>query len=262
MLDLHQGAGGQSAEIVSTAGGRPDQIMPQTPSTVPQTTALRRPGGSVSDACSDCNLLVEADHRIANHLAMLRSYLHLEAKELERQPKEVSRDSVQLILASVDAQIVAVSQLHRALAAQGRRARANLSERLHATCAPFKSGLSGTTTIIEEFEEGCRVDADQVLPLTQIVAEALTNALKHAAAYGGGTVLVRCKAVLGGALIEVIDDGPGFPPGFDPMSAGGLGFRLLRGLSKQLGASMIFKTGPTGVRFELTLPQTDGISAA
>jgi two-component sensor histidine kinase len=236
--------------------------MRETPSTVPQTIAPRRSGDSVADACSDCNLLVEADHRIANHLAMLRSYLHLEAGELERQPAEISRESVRLILASVDAQIVAVSQLHRALAAQGRRARANLDERLHATCAPFRSGLSGATTIVEDFEEGCRVDADQVLPLTQIVAEALTNALKHAAARAGGTVLVRCrKAGSGGALIEVIDDGPGFPPGFDPMSDGGLGFRLLRGLTKQLGASMVFRTGPTGVKFELTLPATDGIGA-
>lgn len=232
--------------------------MPEIPS---DASPSDRPGaartglGLTPEACVDCNLLVEADHRIANHLAMLRSYLHLKESDLTRQPGEISRESVHLILASLDAQIVAVSQLHRALAARGRRTSADLAEQLHATCAPFMSGLAGSTTITEEFEEGCRVDADQVLPLTQIVAEALTNALKHGSARAAGAVRVRCcKGVLGGVLIEVIDNGPGLPAGFDPASGGGLGFRLLRSLSRQLGALMAFKTSPGGVTFQLALP--------
>jgi two-component sensor histidine kinase len=212
------------------------------------------PGLAASGACADCSLLVEADHRIANHLAMLRSYLHLEEQALARRPAEVSRDSVRLLLAGLDAQIVAVSELHRVLAARGRQTSADLAEQLHRTCAPFQSGLSGAVTITEDFEDGCLVAPDQVLPVTQIVAEALTNALKHGPAQGGA-VRVRCRrGALGGALIEVIDDGPGFPPGFDPTSDGGLGFRVLRGLSKQLGALMAFKTSPRGVKFQLALP--------
>jgi two-component sensor histidine kinase len=214
------------------------------------------PDLTASGACADCNLLVEADHRIANHLAMLRSYLRLEEQALARRPAEVSRDSVLLVLASLDAQIVAVSELHRALAARGRATSADLAEHLHRTCAPFQSGLSGAVTITEDFEGGCLMAPDQVLPVTQIVAEALTNALKHGPTHGGG-VRVRCRrGALGGALIEVIDEGPGLPPGFDPTSDGGLGFRLLRGLSKQLGALMAFKTSPRGVKFQLALPRS------
>jgi two-component sensor histidine kinase len=210
---------------------------------------------SRSAACKDCNLLVEADHRIANHLAMLRSYLHLEEQALMRRPTEINRESVRLVLASLDAQIVAVSELHRALATRGRRTSADLGAQLHRTCAPFQSGLFGTATITEDFEDGCLVEPDQVLPVTQIVAEALTNALKHGPAQGGGTVRVRCRrSVRGGSLIEVIDDGPGLPDGFDPATDGGLGFRLLRGLSKQLGALMAFKTSRRGLRFQLALP--------
>jgi len=146
--------------------------MPELPSTTSQDERrdAPRPGLDVSEVCADCNLLVEADHRIANHLAMLRSYLHLKEGEFARQPREVSRESVGLILASLDAQIVAVSQLHRALAAHGRQTCTDLAEQLHTTCAPFLSGLSGATTITEDFERGCRVEPDQVLARTQIVA--------------------------------------------------------------------------------------------
>jgi len=208
-------------------------------------------------SCAECTLLVESDHRIANHLAMLRSYLHLQQTELDRRPREITPDSVRLLLASVDAQIVAVAQLHRTLAARGRTASADLGEQLHATCAPFQSGLSGGAALTEAFEDGCRVGPDQVLPLTQIVAEVLTNALKHAGGpQGAGAIQVSCRRKADGALrIEVADNGPGLPPGFDPMSDGGLGFRLLRGLSRQLGARMAFETSPGGARFQLDLPQ-------
>jgi two-component sensor histidine kinase len=232
--------------------------MPELPSNALQNDprGAVRPGLGISGACADCNLLVEADHRIANHLAMLRSYLHLKGGEFARQRGEVSRESVGLILASLDAQIVAVSQLHRALATHGRQTSTDLAEQLHATCLPFLSGLSGETKITEDFESGCRVEPDQVLPLTQIVGEALTNALKHGQRPGhGGAICVRChKVTLGGVLIEIVDDGPGFPPGFDPMTDGGLGFRLLRGLSKQLGAMIAFKNSRDGVSVRLTLP--------
>lgn len=206
--------------------------------------------------CVDCNLLAEADHRIANHLALLRSYVGLKDGELARLPAEPSRDSMRLILASVDAQIQAVGQLHRALAAQGRRTSADLAEHLHTTCAPFMAGLSGPTTISEDFEAGCIVQADQALALTQIVAEVITNALKHAhGSDGDSAILVRCrKGALGGVLIEVIDNGPGLPEGFDPAVGGGLGFRLLRALSKQLGAITAFRTTPAGLQFQLALP--------
>lgn len=239
--------------------------MPELPSNASYDDRREavRPGLNVSGVCADCNLLVEADHRIANHLAMLRSYLHLKEGELARQRGEVSRESVGLILASLDAQIVAVSQLHRALAARGRQTATDLAEQLHATCAPFLSGLSGETKITEDFESGCRVQPDNVLPLTQIVAEALTNALKHGQRPGrGGGISVRChKVALGGLLIEIVDDGPGFPPGFDPMSDEGLGFRLLRGLSKQLGAMITFKSSPDGVSVQLTLPAPSSVDA-
>lgn len=200
-------------------------------------------------------ILAEADHRIANHLALLASYVRLKGAELDRAPEEPSRRSARLILDGVMAQIEAVARLHRTLVADSGSRCVDLAHQLHEVCLPFASGLSGSTEIIEELSADCVVSTDQLLPLAQIVAEVLTNAVKHAAETNGRAVIVRCRPEsFGGVLIEVIDDGPGFPESFDSSDANGLGFHLVRGLSKQLGALATFQSTAHGVRFRLSLP--------
>ena len=200
--------------------------------------------------------MAESDHRIANHLALLSSYVRLKAADVALQPAEFCLDDVRLLLVGIDAQISAVARLHRSLAANGRRASVDLGENLHVACAPFKSGLSGAIKLLEDFSPGCIVRADQVLPLTQIVAEMVTNAVKHAHVGGeAGTLLVRCSKDDTGAIrVEVIDDGPGFPETFDPRIDGGLGLRLVRALGEQLGALVGFESTSHGLRFRRTLP--------
>jgi two-component sensor histidine kinase len=210
----------------------------------------------VMDAPDRFDAVEEADHRIANHLALLTSYVRLQAAELAGQCAEPSRDSVRLLLASVGAQIDSVARLHRSLAASGRREEVELSEHLHAVCAPFASGLSGASELFEDFQDGCVVRPDHVLPLTQIVAEVITNAVKHAHTDGeAGVILARCgKDEAGAVTVEVINDGTGLPEAFNPDTDGGIGFRLLRTLGKQLGALIAFESCRDGLCFRLTLP--------
>jgi two-component sensor histidine kinase len=203
----------------------------------------------------------EADHRIANHLALLSAYVRLKATDLASQPAEPSRASVRLVLDGVCAQIGAISRLHRSLAAEGEGASADLAEHLHGICIPFMSGLCGQIELIEDFRPGCVVRPDQILPLTQIVVEVVTNAVKHAHVPGEpGAILARCRQGDDGAvLVEIIDDGAGLPEAFDPRVHGGLGFRLLRALGRRLGARIAFESAGRGTRrpgthFRLTLP--------
>jgi two-component sensor histidine kinase len=215
----------------------------------------------VADTSDAGLLLAEADHRIANHLALLTGYMRLKAADLAGQAAEPSRDSVGLLLASVSGQINAVARLHRCLAADQRPTSADLSEQLHEICAPFASSLCGAARFVEDFPPGCVVRPEQLLPLSRIVAEVITNALKHAHADGeAGAILARCRNDdTGAVLIEVIDDGAGLPETFDPETDGGLGFRLLRALGKQLGALITFDSGDHGLRFRLTLPVDAGL---
>jgi len=198
----------------------------------------------------------EADHRFANHLALLAGFVRLKAADLARQPVEPTTDGVQLLLEGVRAQIEAIADLHRSLASGSRFGRADLKEQLHKVCAPFSSLVGGRIALIEDVSPDCQVSPDRVLPVTQIVSEIITNAIKHAYPPGqSGTILVRGRADEAGTIvIEILDEGPGFPEGFDARSNRGLGFVMVGALAKQLGGRVEFDSEHAGLRFRLTLP--------
>jgi len=202
-------------------------------------------------------LLAEADHRIANHLALLMGYLRLKTVDMDSQGKPPSLESMHVLLDGLGAQIAAVARLHRTLVTDSPSGPVNLGERLHEVCAPFARGLCGTATIIEDFAPGCVVPPEQVLPLSQITAEIVTNALKHACDRARPVrVVVSCHDdVSGGIRVEVVDSGCGLPVGFDPETDGGLGLRLVRGFGRKLGARITFESTTDGVRFCLKLPR-------
>jgi two-component sensor histidine kinase len=204
-------------------------------------------------ACGSCDRLEEADHRIANHLTLLIGYLQLKGRELADHSLEPSRDEVRLLLESAAAQIGAVARLHRSLAVGGSEGAADLGEHLHEICEPFRSSLSGDIQIFEDFPAGCIVPPDQILPLTQIVAEVMTNAVKHAYPAGqSGPILVRCARLPDGTIgIDIIDQGRGLPQTFNPKTDGGLGFRLMRALGRQLDAELDFTSSAFGTHFHL-----------
>ena len=87
--------------------------------------------------------LAEADHRIANHLALVAGFVRVKAGDLAKQSAEPSRASVTALFESIGVQLDAVARLHRSLATNREQPSTNLPELLHAICAPFRSGLSG-----------------------------------------------------------------------------------------------------------------------
>jgi two-component sensor histidine kinase len=186
---------------------------------------------------------------------MLAAFVRLKELELARGPAVPSAEAVQILLETIRIQTDAVARLHRSLASNGGHVYSDLAEHLHATCSPLASLLAGRVEVAEEFSPGCQVAPEQVLPLTQIVSEAITNAVKHAYPLGrGGKITVRShRDELGGFVVEIADDGPGLAPGLDPGREGGLGLRLMRALSAQLGARLEFKSRNPGALVRLTI---------
>ncbi len=213
--------------------------------------------------CNDCSLLAEADHRIANHYAMLASHVRLKTEALARQPTEPSRKEMRLLLESIGVHIDAVASLHRILITDRLQSSTDLGQHLHNICNAFRSGPSSDCVLAEDFEPACALPLDQLLPVTQIFAELITNAIKYSLTNGeAGTIRARCGKEIGGAIVvEVIDEGCGLPKGFDPKTAGGLGFRLVRTLSEQVGGLLDYQSSGKGLRFRLTLPPSSTLDS-
>lgn len=201
-------------------------------------------------------LLAEADHRIGNHLGLLAGYVRLQTAALAKQGDEPSRASTQILLAGIGAQIASVSRLHRALSSDNGWGSADLGEHLHQVCAGFVTSFAGAE-ITEDILPGCTVRLDQVLPLSQIVSEVITMALRRAQGSGRSAKIVvgSGRDDCGRVVVEITDRVPGPCGTFDPEADGGIGYRLLTALGRQLGACIGFESTGQAVHFRLTLPR-------
>jgi hypothetical protein len=82
-----------------------------------------------------------------------------------------------------------------------------------------------------------------------ITAELLANASKYAHPAGLPVKIhVHCETGDDGSfVVEVTDDGVGFPENFDPCTDGGRGFQLMRALANGLNAELQFQHDSLGV---------------
>ena len=202
--------------------------------------------------------LSEAQHRIANNLALIAGYTRLQATRLHKAGRPLSAREACIALEEVAARIETVGELHRLLSdAPGEgEGGIDLGRFLAKLCASLMETVSfaGDTAITHKDAGGCVVRPDQATPVALIVSELVTNALKYAHPAGvAGRILVSCRSIGDGLVVEVVDDGVGLSENFDPLSDGGLGFRVVRGLARQLGADLVYESSDIGLTVRLTL---------
>jgi two-component sensor histidine kinase len=207
--------------------------------------------------------LSEAQHRIANNLALIAGYTRLQATRLQKDGKPLSAREACIVLEEIAARIETVGELHRLLSDAPGEAEASIDLGLYLAklCQGLMDTLSfaGDTTITYDDTGGCRVRPDQATPVALIVSELVTNALKYAHPAGvAGRILVSCRPGVEGLVVKVSDDGVGLSDGFDPQSDGGLGFRVVRGLARQLGATLAYESDGLGLTVRLTLRARSG----
>jgi two-component sensor histidine kinase len=204
-------------------------------------------------------LAMEANHRIANHLAAVGGLIRLHAASVTSGRRTMTTEEVRLLLLEIAGRIDTVGQLHKLLAQRPLDAVVDLGAFLREVCAIAVSSLShsGETSLSYDCSLGCIVRSEQVVPLALIINELVTNAVKYAHPTGVATrMIVSChrQESRGGLLVEVADDGVGLPEGFDTTVDGGLGFRVVRALSEQLGATLDFDSNELGLSARLLVP--------
>ena len=205
------------------------------------------------------DLHAEANHRIANNLAMIAGLVRLHASSVTSgRAENFTRGDVRQLLDEIGSRIETVGRLHRLLSYSAPRTAVNLSEHLEETCEALVASMSDQAAITLSFRAAgeCSVEPDGAGPVALIVSELVTNAIKHAHPAGApGKILIRCGPGLGGGIyVDVEDDGVGLPESFDPWTDGGLGFRVVRNLAYQLGARLAFDMDGLGLKVKLIVP--------
>ena len=242
--------------------GAPDEVHDLARCFAEATTALREREAQLQKAEEKQNLLMlEVHHRVKNNLQIIASLLNLQASRIRvpeaRAEFQAARDRVR-----------ALATLHRHLYSEGELHTINMRSFLVELCGQLFQAIGETEghrlrLSIEAPE--LRMSSDQAVPLALIVTEAVTNSVKYAFPGGrSGHISVRLTEHDGVLDLEIEDDGVGIPAGKTETETGmrdGIGLQLIRGFSRQLGASLAVEEGH-GTRYAVRLPLHPAASAA
>jgi two-component sensor histidine kinase len=192
-------------------------------------------------------LMKEIHHRVKNNLQIVASLLNLQASRI-RAPEAKAE------FASARDRVRALATLHRHLYVEGEMHSINMRSFLTELCGQLFQAMGERegkriTLNIEATE--LQMSSDQAVPLSLIVTEAVSNALKYAFPNGRkGHVDVRLTSDAEVAELVVCDNGIGIPAGKAETDMGprdGIGITLIRGFARQLGG-------------DLTVEEKDGTS--
>jgi two-component sensor histidine kinase len=204
------------------------------------------------------HLVDEAAHRIANHLAMLAALMRLQARSIGRTQIALSARDVRRLLEDFAGRLDIVGEIHRLLALRPSGAPVDVANYLETIAQGLVTSLTANdhTSIYCLFPLRLVLPAEQAVALGLLVGELVTNAIKYAHPAGvAGAITIEASAHDDDTVaIEVCDDGVGLPDDIDPLQSQSLGFRTVRLLAKQLGASISFDSHGLGLSCVVHIP--------
>ncbi len=196
-------------------------------------------------------LLRELAHRIGNSLQLVKSLVGLKAADYPDK-------SVEAFARNLGGKLDSIILAQRML-----------PESDDLSSIPLRRYIENLTeTILSELGRSdgsirvrIEVDAPDILldiaiPLGLIVNELVSNSLLHGIPEGReGTIRIEaCETAPGRLCVRYADDGSGVPPGFDPRTQDGSGFRFILALAEgQLKGAVTFPAG-NGFRCSFEVP--------
>ena len=212
---------------------------------------------TLSSSSSPSDPAAEANHRIANSLALLTGLVRMEGTSARKHGASYSGAEVCLLLDGVAARIGTISQLHRILSRRSPDGVVDMQPHLKEITNALTAALSSGDQQVRVVHTGrdCLVLMRHVQPIVLILSEIFINAVKYAHPTGVPLIiLVDCEPSPDGRLLLTIsDDGVGLPEGFVPERDGGMGFKVMYRLAQEMGCDLRILSTHLGLSFRLTL---------
>jgi len=196
----------------------------------------------------------ESDHRLLNDLQMTISLLSLQSRN-STSPEAASQ------LAAAANRVSMIARIHRRLNSYEGVKTIEFKKFLEDFCRDFSAMTSSDESSARITVEGSEVTlpATTAIPLGFIASELITNAAKHCK----GPIAVRLEPdPKHGYALSVANDGAALPEGFDPGTSKGLGMRIIRSFTSQIGGELRFGRGDDGkgARFTVRFAVPTGVS--
>src|ERR1700761_1717222 len=117
------------------------------------------------------DLVAEANHRVANSLALLGGLVRMQARAVGKSPAPLSNAEIRLLFDGIAARIATIGQLHRMLASIPSEGTIDLTAHLREVSASLVNAFSSEQQQIHIEHHGmdCLVLTKHVQPITLIV---------------------------------------------------------------------------------------------
>jgi two-component sensor histidine kinase len=192
----------------------------------------------------------DLQHRVANNLQFASSVLSLQRRRVMEDPSAAPG-----ALDDARERLVNMAIIYRRLYAPGQ-IRLSLSAYLEGLCTDLieASTAKNISCRIESAVDA--IDDRQLVPVSLILTEIVTNAVKHAFDGDSGQIAIHLGAGGDAFVLTVRDDGRGLPEDFDPSMRSGQGLLIMQALTRQLRGELEFSRDPqTTIR--LSFPRED-----
>lgn len=194
-------------------------------------------------------LLKEIHHRVKNNLQIMSSLLNLQMAKIT--------DAYTLDeLKATRNRIRSMALIHERLYQSENLSQVNFAEYVDVFSRHLRSLCNvdpGKIEILLDID-AADLHVDMAIPCGMIVSELLTNALKYAFPMERhGIIKVVLRSEPAERVLIVEDNGVGLPPTIDLSTANTLGLQLVRGLAKQIGATVSIERG-SGTRVVVRCP--------
>jgi two-component system, sensor histidine kinase PdtaS len=180
----------------------------------------------------------EIHHRVKNNLQTVASLLRLQARRVdEPQARAALEEAVR--------RVGSIALVHETLS--GGTGEAVDFDEVADRLLEMSRDLAGDLPItVARSGRFGRLPDEVATPLSLVLNELLQNAVEHAVSAGGARLQVTAAVTGGSVRMEVVDNGPGLPSGFDPDTSDRLGLRIVRTLVvSDLGGSLEY-AAPAG----------------
>jgi two-component sensor histidine kinase len=204
--------------------------------------------------------MAESHHRIKNNLQVLSALVDMQIFASSDGTVPISE------LQRLSQHIRTLGALHDLLTQESKSTAdldsVSIDETLRKLAPMLETASGGRKIVVDTAGNSARIPVKQGSPFIFLVNELVSNAIKH----GAGTVAIRLRIVdrpreadaPAGQLVrlEVCDDGPGFPPNFDPKQSANTGLELIESMGRwDLGGELLYENPPGGgARVVVTFP--------
>ena len=231
--------------------GVPYEIVTMEQSFLGMANSILQDEARQEDSLREKNMLLkEVHHRVKNNLQLISSIMNM---QIRQAPTDANRK----VLQRLQDRILSLATVHKSLYRDNEMSRVDGGVLLREIVSQSLAvGLEAKAKIkVVETYDTIMIGPDDAAPLTLLVSEAVTNALKYISSDGTGAKRIEVSLKMTGpekAVLRVVNT-----RGEAVVSDGlgtGLGSRLIQAFARQLNGTVVIQENEDSYVLELAFP--------